>query len=222
GRPRLVRRSGRLGEPRRRGGVRRRHPVGHPRRVRCHPFRRLRHRRRLGPRARARRAPPETQRHARSAGACPAVTAAPAERGSPFAAVAAFIDALYRAGVTEVCVSPGSRSTPLAELAARHAGLNLRVIIDERSAAFFALGIAKASRRPAALICTSGTAAANYYPALVEARYGRTPLIVLTADRPPEARGIGSPQTIDQLKLYADHVKSFTEMPVPSGAVDVV
>lgn len=150
------------------------------------------------------------------------MTAAPAERGSPFAAVAAFIDALYRAGVTEVCVSPGSRSTPLAELAARHAGLNLRVIIDERSAAFFALGIAKASRRPAALICTSGTAAANYYPALVEARYGRTPLIVLTADRPPEARGIGSPQTIDQLKLYADHVKSFTEMPVPSGAVDVV
>lgn len=148
--------------------------------------------------------------------------AAPVDRGSPFVAVSAFIDALYRAGVAEVCVSPGSRSTPLAELAARHPGLRVRVVIDERSAAFFALGIGKATQRPAALICTSGTAAANYYPALIEARYGRTPLILLTADRPPEARGIGSPQTIDQIKLYADHAKSFTEMPVPSGDPGVV
>lgn len=140
---------------------------------------------------------------------------------SSYAPTAAFVDELIRQGVRDVCFAPGSRSTPLILLFADHPGARLHRHIDERSAAFYALGMAKATRRPVALVCTSGTAAANFLPAVVEAYYSQTPLIVLTADRPPEARGVGSPQTIDQVKLYGDHVKWFAEMPLPGdGLVD--
>src|SRR5699024_11837036 len=96
-------------------------------------------------------------------------------------------------------ISPGSRSTPIAILAKPHPLIKEWILTDERSAAYFALCIAKKSGKPAALICTSGTAAANYYPAIVEASLGRVPLLVLTADRPHELRGVGAPQAIDQV-----------------------
>src|SRR5690606_20914686 len=142
--------------------------------------------------------------------------------GSQYAPTAAFVDELVRAGLKEACFAPGSRSTPLALLFAEHPGVRLYGHIDERSAGFFALGIAKAARRPVARLCTSGTADANFMPSVVEAYFGQVPLIVLTADRPPEARGIGSPQTIDQLKLYGDHVKWFAEVPVPQDAPELI
>ena len=134
----------------------------------------------------------------------------------------AFFDELTRWGVREVVVSPGSRSTPLAmvayELARRHPErLRLFVDVDERGAAFFALGLAKASGRPAALVCTSGTAVANYYPAVLEAESSRVPLVVLTGDRPPRLQGLGAPQTCDQLKAYGDHVRAFRQMPLPTS-----
>src|SRR5690606_671114 len=89
--------------------------------------------------------------------------------------------------------------------------------VDERSAAYFALGIAKAKGKPVVLLCTSGTAAANYYPAIVEAKYARVPLIVITADRPAELREVGAPQAINQIELYGNHVKWFAEFPLPDG-----
>src|SRR5690625_3690873 len=100
--------------------------------------------------------------------------------------LAAFVDELARSGVHHIVVSPGSRSTPLALLGAEHPEMTLWMNIDERSAGFFALGIAKTLRAPVALVCTSGTAAANYLPAVTEAYLSREPLIVLTADRPHE------------------------------------
>ncbi|HEV8639023.1 MAG TPA: 2-succinyl-5-enolpyruvyl-6-hydroxy-3-cyclohexene-1-carboxylic-acid synthase [Chloroflexota bacterium] len=136
--------------------------------------------------------------------------------------VGAFVDELVRAGVRHVCVSPGSRSTPLAMLVAEHPGARLWMHYDERSSAFFGLGIAKASREPSALVCTSGGAAANFFPAVVEARYARVPLVVLTADRPPELRENGAPQTIDQVKLYGDHAKWFFDLPLPEGSADAL
>ena len=134
----------------------------------------------------------------------------------------AFFDELVRWGVRDVVVSPGSRSTPLAmcayELAQRHPErLRLFVDVDERGAAFFALGLAKASGRPAALVCTSGTAVANYYPAVLEAESSRVPLVILTGDRPPRLQGLGAPQTCDQLKAYGDHVRAFRQMPLPTA-----
>ncbi|MGG4042395.1 2-succinyl-5-enolpyruvyl-6-hydroxy-3-cyclohexene-1-carboxylic-acid synthase [Bacillus smithii] len=126
-----------------------------------------------------------------------------------------FIDELTKAGVRHVVVSPGSRSTPMAMLMAEHPDLHLYLHIDERSAGFFALGMAKALRKPIALLCTSGTAAANYYPAVIEANYARIPLIVLTADRPHELREVGAPQAIDQNHLYGRHVKWFVDMALP-------
>jgi 2-succinyl-5-enolpyruvyl-6-hydroxy-3-cyclohexene-1-carboxylate synthase len=134
--------------------------------------------------------------------------------------VTSFIDELRSQGVQHVIVSPGSRSTPLALAAADHPELQVWVQIDERSAGFFALGIAKASGIPVALICTSGTAAANYFPAIIEARYARIPLIVLTSDRPHELREVGAPQAMDQLQLYGHHVKWFHEMPLPSDLLE--
>jgi 2-succinyl-5-enolpyruvyl-6-hydroxy-3-cyclohexene-1-carboxylate synthase len=130
---------------------------------------------------------------------------------------AALVDELARAGLEHVCICPGSRSTALAIVAASHPALRCWSQIDERSAAFFALGLAKATRRPAALICTSGTAAANFYPAVIEANYGHVPLIVLTADRPPELREWGAGQTIDQIHLYGNHVRWFAETAVPEA-----
>jgi 2-succinyl-5-enolpyruvyl-6-hydroxy-3-cyclohexene-1-carboxylate synthase len=127
-------------------------------------------------------------------------------------------DELARCGLREVVVAPGSRSTPLAmafyELD-RVGRVRLHVRIDERSAAFTALGLAKASRRPAAVVCTSGTAAANFHPAVIEASESAVPLLLLTADRPPELRGTGASQTIDQVKLYGDAVRWYAETGVP-------
>ncbi len=120
---------------------------------------------------------------------------------------------LVACGVTDVVVSPGSRSTPLAVSARNQEGLRVTVQLDERVAGFCALGMAKASARPAALVCTSGTAAANYLPAVIEAHHSGVPLVVCTADRPPEFRDAGAGQAIDQVKLYGDHVRWFAEMP---------
>ncbi|MBO1005976.1 2-succinyl-5-enolpyruvyl-6-hydroxy-3-cyclohexene-1-carboxylic-acid synthase [Pseudogracilibacillus auburnensis] len=133
--------------------------------------------------------------------------------------LSSFISGLVQSGVKDIVISPGSRSTPLALIAAEHRNMEVYVNVDERSAAFFALGLAKASKKPVALLCTSGTAAANYYPAIIEANLTGVPLIVLTADRPHELRDVGAPQAIDQLHLYGDHVKWFAEMALPeSGA----
>ncbi|WP_066063219.1 2-succinyl-5-enolpyruvyl-6-hydroxy-3-cyclohexene-1-carboxylic-acid synthase [Neobacillus soli] len=136
--------------------------------------------------------------------------------------IAAFVAELLSSGVTDVVVSPGSRSTPMAMVMAEHPTLKVHIHVDERSAAFFALGIAKASNRPVAILCTSGTAAANYFPAIVEARYARVPLIVLTADRPHELREVGAPQAIDQIHLYGRQVKWFAEMALPENSQEII
>jgi 2-succinyl-5-enolpyruvyl-6-hydroxy-3-cyclohexene-1-carboxylate synthase len=132
------------------------------------------------------------------------------------------IDELSRCGLAEAVVAPGSRNAPLSmalwEQAARSAGrLRLHVRIDERSAAFLALGLAKLSRRPVAVVCTSGTAAAHFHAAVIEADEAGVPLLVLTADRPPELRGTGANQTVDQLKLYGSAVRWFCEVGVPEA-----
>jgi 2-succinyl-5-enolpyruvyl-6-hydroxy-3-cyclohexene-1-carboxylate synthase len=130
---------------------------------------------------------------------------------------AAFVEEMRRSGVRHVCVSPGSRSTPLALAIANNAGLKTWIHIDERCSAFFALGIARASNEPVAIVCTSGTAAANFFPAVVEARSAGVPLLVLTADRPPELRDVGAAQTIDQNRLYGAHSKWFVEVALPDA-----
>ena len=132
------------------------------------------------------------------------------------------VDELVRCGLREAVVAPGSRSAPLAmalHAAAARPGspLRLHVRIDERSASFLALGLAKASGRPVALVCTSGTAAAHFHAAVIEAGEAGVPLLVLTADRPPELRGTGANQTIDQLKLYGDAVRWFCETGAPEN-----
>jgi 2-succinyl-5-enolpyruvyl-6-hydroxy-3-cyclohexene-1-carboxylate synthase len=124
----------------------------------------------------------------------------------------AFAEELARCGVAGACTSPGSRSTPLVLTLAREPGLPTTSHVDERSGAFFALGLVKATGRPAVLACTSGTAAANYLPAVIEAHESGLPLIVLTADRPPELRDVGAGQTIDQIKLYGSAAKWFVEV----------
>jgi 2-succinyl-5-enolpyruvyl-6-hydroxy-3-cyclohexene-1-carboxylate synthase len=124
----------------------------------------------------------------------------------------AFVDELVRSGVRHACTSPGSRSTPLVLALARDGRLQLHSHVDERAAAFFALGIAKATGTPAAITCTSGTAAANFMPAVVEAHEAGVPLLVLTADRPPELREVGAGQAVDQLKLYGGAVRWFFEV----------
>jgi 2-succinyl-5-enolpyruvyl-6-hydroxy-3-cyclohexene-1-carboxylate synthase len=132
----------------------------------------------------------------------------------------AVVDELIRCGLREAVIAPGSRSAPLAmELHRRAAAgdLRLSVRIDERSAAFTALGLAKASRAPVAAVCTSGTAAAHFHAAVIEADESGVPLLVLTADRPPELRGTGANQTIDQLKLYGSAVRWFCELGVAEG-----
>jgi 2-succinyl-5-enolpyruvyl-6-hydroxy-3-cyclohexene-1-carboxylate synthase len=129
-----------------------------------------------------------------------------------YAPVQAFVDELVRCGMRHAVTSPGSRSAPLALTLAAQPELETVSVIDERSAGFFALGMAKATGRPAAVSCTSGTAAANLHPAVIEAWEARVPLIVLTADRPPELREVGAGQAIDQIKLYGDAVKWFVEV----------
>lgn len=125
------------------------------------------------------------------------------------------IDELVRCGLSEVVLAPGSRSTPLALAAHADSRIRLHVRVDERSAAYLALGLARRSEKPVALICSSGTATANFYPAVIEASESGVPLLVLTADRPPELRGTGANQTIDQLKLYGDAVRWYSEVGVP-------
>ena len=131
-----------------------------------------------------------------------------------------FAEELSRLGVDLAVVSPGSRSTPLALGFERDPGIEVEVVLDERSAAFYALGAAQATGSPVALVCTSGSAAANYHPAVVEADLSSIPLLVLTADRPPELRGIGSGQAIDQLKLYGGAVRWFVDAGTPTGGDD--
>jgi 2-succinyl-5-enolpyruvyl-6-hydroxy-3-cyclohexene-1-carboxylate synthase len=121
------------------------------------------------------------------------------------------VDEWTRHGITDACLAPGSRSAPLALAFAADDRIRLHVLLDERSASFFALGLARATGRPAPLLCTSGTAAANFHPAVLEAHHGRVPMIVCTADRPPELRDTGAGQTVDQLKLYGDAVRWFHE-----------
>ena len=129
-----------------------------------------------------------------------------------------FADELIRCGLREVVLAPGSRSTPLAMAffgAAERRRIRLHVRIDERSASFAALGLARASRHPVAVLCTSGTAAANFHPAVIEADESGVPLLVLTADRPGELRSTGANQAIDQVKLYGSAVRWFCEAGVP-------
>jgi 2-succinyl-5-enolpyruvyl-6-hydroxy-3-cyclohexene-1-carboxylate synthase len=128
------------------------------------------------------------------------------------ALASALAEELARCGVRHAVISPGSRSTPLALALWREAGIDAHVIVDERSGGFFALGAAQATRTPVAIVCTSGTAAANLHPAVAEADESAVPLIVLTADRPPELRGVGAGQTIDQIKLYGSAVRWFCEV----------
>jgi len=122
---------------------------------------------------------------------------------------ATFVDELAQQGVEYACVSPGSRSAPIAMALQRHPKISVFVHIDERSGSFFALGIAKATDKPVVVLSTSGTAAAEFHPAVVEAYYSRTPLIVLTADRPPELRDVGANQAVDQDHLYGQRVRWF-------------
>jgi 2-succinyl-5-enolpyruvyl-6-hydroxy-3-cyclohexene-1-carboxylate synthase len=129
-----------------------------------------------------------------------------------------FAAELVRGGVSEVAISPGSRSTPLALAAAREPGLRVHVHLDERASAFVALGAAKATGHPAAVVTTSGTAAANLFPAVIEASMARVPLLLLTADRPPELRGVGANQTIDQVELFGPYVRWFVDADVPTAS----
>ncbi len=128
----------------------------------------------------------------------------------------AFLDELARSGVRDVCVAPGSRSTPLVLACAADGRFRARVHLDERSAAFFALGVGKATGRPAAVITTSGTATANLLPAVIEASRSETPLLLLTADRPHRLRDADANQAIDQTRLYGPYVREFVEVAPPS------
>ncbi len=129
-----------------------------------------------------------------------------------------FVDALVSAGIRRFCISPGSRNTPLTLALARHRQeIHISSHLDERSAAFFALGLAIGSGEPAGLVCTSGSAAANYFPAIIEARQSRLPMIILSADRPHELRGSGANQTIDQIKLFGGTVDFFADAPLPEA-----
>jgi len=134
----------------------------------------------------------------------------PTNRNTALASV--FAEELARCGLRHAIISPGSRSTPLALSLWRQEEIETTVIVDERSAGFFAVGAAQTSGAPVALLCTSGSAAANYHPAVCEADHSAVPLLVLTADRPPELRGIGAGQAIDQLKLYGSSVRWFCEV----------
>lgn len=130
------------------------------------------------------------------------------------------VETLRRLGLRQAVISPGSRSTPLTLALAREPAIESIPVLDERSAAFFALGLAKRSQRPVLLLCTSGTAGANYFPAIIEAQESGVPLLVITADRPPEMRSCSSGQTIDQQKLFGGFVNFYHELAVPEASVE--
>ncbi|HET7535773.1 MAG TPA: 2-succinyl-5-enolpyruvyl-6-hydroxy-3-cyclohexene-1-carboxylic-acid synthase [Candidatus Didemnitutus sp.] len=132
------------------------------------------------------------------------------------------VETLARLGVAHAVISPGSRSTPLTIAFANHEGIEAIPVLDERSAAFFALGLARRTRRPVVLLCTSGTAGANYFPAIIEAQESGVPLLVITADRPPEMRECRSGQTIDQQKLFGGHVNFHHEVSVPVATLPML
>ncbi|MFB6157048.1 MAG: 2-succinyl-5-enolpyruvyl-6-hydroxy-3-cyclohexene-1-carboxylic-acid synthase [Haloferacaceae archaeon] len=129
----------------------------------------------------------------------------------------AVVEELVRGGVSTACVAPGSRSTPLVVALADHDDVRVFSHLDERSAAYFALGRARRTGEPTPLVCTSGTAAANFHPAVVEADRARVPMLLLTADRPPELRDSGANQTVDQEKLYGDAVRWYRDLPEPEA-----
>lgn len=124
------------------------------------------------------------------------------------------IDALYESGMNELVISPGSRSTPLAIAAELHEGIKTYIHPDERGGGYFAVGLTKKSRQPVGILCTSGTAAANYTPAVSEAGLSHLPLIVLTSDRPHELKNVGAPQAIEQNNMYSNFVRYQTELPI--------
>ena len=132
------------------------------------------------------------------------------------------VETLVRLGLTTAVICPGSRSTPLTVAFARHPEIEAIPVLDERSAAFFALGIAKRLELPTALVCSSGTAGANFYPAVIEAKESCVPLLVLTADRPPELRNCHAGQTIDQIKLYGNYPNWQTEIALPAADLSML
>jgi 2-succinyl-5-enolpyruvyl-6-hydroxy-3-cyclohexene-1-carboxylate synthase len=138
-----------------------------------------------------------------------------------FQAAWAVVEALVTFGVRDACVSPGSRSTPIALALWRHPSVHVHVHLDERASAFFGLGMAKASGAPVAVATTSGTAVAELLPAVVEASMSRTTLVLLTADRPPEVRGVGANQTIDQPGIFGAYVRASLDAPVPRDVDDL-
>ena len=132
--------------------------------------------------------------------------------------VFSFASELYAYGVREVVISPGSRSTPLALVFEAHPNIKTWIHPDERSAAFFALGLIKGSEKPVAILCTSGTAAANYTPAIAESQISRLPLVVLTSDRPHELRSVGAPQAINQVNMFSNYVNFQFDLPIADGS----
>ncbi|WP_413164430.1 2-succinyl-5-enolpyruvyl-6-hydroxy-3-cyclohexene-1-carboxylic-acid synthase [Capilliphycus salinus ALCB114379] len=132
------------------------------------------------------------------------------------------VETLFQLGLTTAILSPGSRSTPLTFAFSQHPKIETIPVLDERSAAFFALGIAKNLGLPTVLVCTSGTAGANFYPAVIEARESRVPLLILTADRPPELRNCHAGQTVDQVKLYGNYPTFQTELATPSLELEIL
>jgi len=144
----------------------------------------------------------------------------PANRNYAFSQ--AFVEELAQSGLHHTCICPGSRSTPLAMSLAQEPRIKTWIHLDERSAAYFALGVSRSLSEPVAVISTSGTAAANFYPAVIEAHYSHIPLLIVTADRPPELWEWGANQTIDQTRIYGNHVKWSVTVAPPEVTVDLL